>query len=73
MVVIIQWSLDNFINGKLRHNIANCWEISEKYYRPAEVDLLYGCSKETREVLNWEPKVKLDNGLREMISYRKNF
>ena len=26
--------------------------ISEKYYRPAEVDLLYGCSKESLKIAN---------------------
>ena len=42
-------------------------EISEEYYRPAEVDLLYGCSKETREVLNWEPKVSFKELVKKMV------
>lgn len=44
-------------------------EISEKYYRPAEVDLLYGCSKETREVLNWEPKVSFNELVEKMVKH----
>ena len=44
-------------------------EISEKYYRPAEVDLLYGCSKETREVLNWEPKVSFNELVKKMVKH----
>ncbi len=44
-------------------------EISEKYYRPAEVDLLYGCSKETREVLNWEPKVSFKELVQKMVKH----
>lgn len=42
-------------------------EISEKFYRPAEVDLLYGCSKETREVLNWEPKISFTELVKKMV------
>ena len=43
--------------------------ISEKYYRPAEVDLLYGCSKETREVLNWEPKIDFKTLVDKMVKH----
>lgn len=32
-------------------------EISEKYYRPAEVDLLIGDYSKAKEKLNWEPKL----------------
>ncbi len=44
-------------------------QISEKYYRPAEVDLLYGCSKETREVLNWKPKVSFNELVNKMVKH----
>jgi|TARA_B110000967_G_C18863565_1_gene551409 GDPmannose 4,6-dehydratase len=43
--------------------------ISKKYYRPAEVDLLHGCSKETREVLNWEPKVSFKELVEKMVKH----
>jgi GDPmannose 4,6-dehydratase len=42
--------------------------ISEKYYRPAEVDLLYGDSTETRKVLNWKPKVNFPELVKKMVS-----
>lgn len=32
-------------------------EVSEKYYRPAEVDLLIGNPDHAKKQLNWEPKV----------------
>jgi GDPmannose 4,6-dehydratase len=32
-------------------------EISEKFFRPAEVDLLIGDATKARTVLGWEPKV----------------
>lgn len=44
-----------------------------KIMRESEGMKLYSSSNKLRDHLNWEPKVKLDNGLREMISYRKNF
>ena len=43
-----------------------------KSIRDSEGELLYSNSNKLKEHLNWEPKVKLDNGLKEMISYRKN-
>lgn len=38
-------------------------EIDERYYRPAEVDLLLGDPSKARRVLGWEPKV----GFKEMV------
>lgn len=43
--------------------------ISEKYYRPAEVDILFGDSTETRKVLNWEPKVSFENLIKKMVNH----
>lgn len=44
-----------------------------KIIRDSEGELLYSNSKKLREHLNWEPKVKFDYGLKEIISYRKKF
>ena len=44
-------------------------EISEEFYRPAEVDLLYGDSNETRKVLNWEPKVSFGELVEKMVKH----
>ena len=32
-------------------------EIDPRFYRPAEVDVLQGCSKKAREKLGWQPRV----------------
>ena len=42
-----------------------------KMMRDTEGELLYSGSKKLQDHLNWEPKVKLDYGLKEIISYRK--
>ena len=38
-----------------------------KFYRPAEVELLLGNSKEARKELNWEPKISFDELVKRMI------
>lgn len=57
------------IDEKLIINGEIAMQISEKFYRPAEVDLLFGCSKETREVLNWEPKVNFNMLVDKMVKH----
>lgn len=42
-------------------------EIDEKYYRPAEVDVLLGDYTKAKEKLGWEPKVKFDELVSIMI------
>lgn len=42
-------------------------EISEKYYRPTEVDLLIGNSTKAKEKLGWESKIKFKQLIKEMI------
>tara|TARA_A100001388_G_C28750284_1_gene491784 strand:- start:371 stop:1300 length:930 start_codon:yes stop_codon:yes gene_type:complete len=44
-----------------------------KIIRDTEGQSLYSNSKKLRDHLNWQPQVKLDSGLKEMISYRKKF
>jgi GDPmannose 4,6-dehydratase len=41
--------------------------ISEKYYRPAEVDILIGDSMKARTELGWEPKISFDELIKEMV------
>ena len=43
--------------------------ISEKYHRPAEVDLLYGDSLETQKILNWKPKVGFQELVNKMVKH----
>jgi GDPmannose 4,6-dehydratase len=41
--------------------------ISEKYFRPAEVDELLGDSTKAKEELGWFPRVKFDDLVKEMV------
>lgn len=42
-------------------------EIDERYFRPAEVDVLLGDASKAREVLGWEPKVTFEQLACEMV------
>jgi len=42
-------------------------EIDQRYYRPAEVDLLLGDPSKARRVLGWEPKVSFEELARLMV------
>lgn len=42
-------------------------EISEKYFRPAEVDLLIGDASKAKEKLGWKPKVNFKQLVRMMV------
>jgi GDPmannose 4,6-dehydratase len=43
--------------------------VSEKYFRPAEVDELLGDSTRARTELGWEPKHTFDELVKEMVEY----
>lgn len=43
-------------------------EIDEKYFRPAEVDLLVGDSTKAKTVLGWEPKRSVEQLCKEMMA-----
>src|SRR5580704_16618170 len=42
-------------------------EIDERYYRPAEVDLLIGDASKAKKVLGWEPKTKFKDLVKLMV------
>jgi GDPmannose 4,6-dehydratase len=42
-------------------------EIDQKYFRPAEVDLLIGDSSKAKKKLGWEPKVKFKDLVKMMV------
>ena len=46
-------------------------EIDEKYFRPAEVDLLLGDASKAKEKLNWEPKTKFKELVKIMCEIEK--
>lgn len=43
-------------------------EIDEKYFRPAEVDLLVGDASKAKKVLGWEPKYSVKELVKEMVA-----
>ena len=43
-------------------------ECDKAYYRPLEVDTLLGDSRKARKELNWKPKYKINDLVKEMIS-----
>ena len=44
-------------------------KVNEKFYRPAEVDLLVGDSKPAREELGWSPKVNFEGLVKKMVAH----
>jgi GDPmannose 4,6-dehydratase len=42
-------------------------KVDERFYRPAEVDLLIGDPTKAREVLGWQPQYTFDDLIKEMI------
>lgn len=42
-------------------------EIDDKYFRPTEVDLLIGDASKAKKLLNWQPKVTLDELIEMMV------
>ena len=44
-------------------------EIDERYYRPAEVDVLLGDYTKAKEKLGWEPKVKFKELVKIMVNH----
>ncbi len=45
---------------------------SKSYYRPLEVNSLLGDAKRARKLLNWKPKINLDNMISEMVDIEIN-
>lgn len=43
-------------------------EIDEKYYRPAEVDLLVGDASKAKKILGWQPKRTVEQLCKEMMA-----
>jgi GDPmannose 4,6-dehydratase len=43
-------------------------KVDERYYRPAEIDLLVGDASKARRVLRWEPTYTFRDLIKEMVS-----
>ena len=67
----LKWIIDeiNPLNTVLLYNDVIILKINENLYRPAEVDLLYGDSNETRKAIKWEPKVSFQDLVKKMIEW----
>ena len=44
-------------------------KVNEKFYRPAEVDLLLGDSSPARQELNWQPKTSFNQLVKKMVDH----
>lgn len=44
-------------------------EVSSRYFRPTEVELLVGDSNKAKEKLGWAPKYSIDKLVKEMVEY----
>ena len=47
-------------------------KVNEKFYRPAEVDLLLGDSNPAREELGWQPKTSFNQLVKKMVDHDLN-
>lgn len=64
------WSVKDFLVKAFGHvglNWEDYVEIDERYYRPAEVDVLIGDYKKAKEKLGWTPKTSFDELVRIMV------
>ena len=44
-------------------------KISEKYFRPLEVNELLGDSTKAKKILNWSPKINFDSLINEIVDF----
>jgi GDPmannose 4,6-dehydratase len=57
-------------NGEYKYYADDCVlvRINEKFYRPAEVELLLGDSNEARQELGWSPETSFQNLVKKMVA-----
>ena len=67
----VEWKNDteDEVNIELLYNGQVIMRINPELYRLAEVELLFGDSTETRNVINWEPKVSFKELVKKMIDW----
>jgi GDPmannose 4,6-dehydratase len=63
----IQWEGEG-MNEKAYHNNQVIIEISEKYFRPTEVDLLLGDHSKATNMIGWKPKVTFEELVKIMMT-----
>ena len=66
----VKWEIDeiNPLNTVLKCKNQIIVKINSNLYRPAEVELLYGDSTETRTTIGWTPKTTFDGLVKKMIN-----
>jgi len=58
------------INSRCYDDMGNCIiQCSKKYFRPLEVDSLLGNASKAKKELKWKPKFKINDLVKEMVSY----
>jgi GDPmannose 4,6-dehydratase len=65
----INWIGDGVSEKGLLDNGITIIEVDEKYYRPAEVEILLGDSTKAKNDLGWEPKVKFEELVKIMMEH----
>jgi len=56
------------INTKGYDQKGNCIiECDKKYFRPTEVDILIGNANKAKRILNWKPKISINELIKEMV------
>lgn len=65
----INWIGDGVNEKGVLDNGITIIEVDEKYYRPAEVEILLGDSTKAKEVLGWIPKVKFSELVKIMMEH----
>ena len=67
----VEWKIDteNPLETVLLYQGQIVMKINADLYRPAEVDLLYGDSTETREAIQWQPKVTFSELVQKMVEH----
>jgi GDPmannose 4,6-dehydratase len=63
----INWVGEDVNEKGILDNGITIVEIDEKYYRPAEVEVLLGDYSKAKEKLNWNPKVKFEDLVKIMM------
>lgn len=57
------------VNTTGKYNGKVIVEVSDKYYRPAEVNYLMGDNTKIKQLLNWEPTITLKQMIQKMVEY----
>ena len=67
----VEWNVDieNPLNTTLNYKGKPIIKISEKLYRPAEVDFLWGDCTETMNEINWKPRSTFKDLVKKMIDW----